>query len=62
MEKYCDGQLAVENLEKMLKSSKTKQTHLESFHVPVGVAYALFYREVHQVVQFVVVISNLQKI
>ena len=43
--KMGDGQLkGVENLEKMLKTSKSKQTHLESFHVPVGIAYAMFCR------------------
>ena len=56
--KMGDGHLAVENLEKMLKSSKTKQTHLESFHVPVGVAYAMFYREVHQVVHYLLLMSK----
>ena len=42
--KMGDGRVSgVDNLEKLLKTSKSKPAHLESFHVPVGVAYAMFY-------------------
>ena len=43
--KMGDGRISgVDNLEKLLKTSRSKPAHLESFHVPVGVAYAMFYR------------------